>query len=425
MTNQAERISYLIHAYLDQTITAEEKDELDHFINSSEANAAYFREITNKEHFEILLTEFGEADGKKIWQQIRDAVPALNEEQEEKQTVAFHKKTWWRYAAAAVLLLSLGGWWYMGNHSRVQPADSSIASQDVAPGGNRASLQLADGTVILLDSAGDGKLATEGNTVLTKKNDELLYTTTNGDLDAVAYNTISTPRGGTFRLTLSDGSRVWLNAGSSLRYPAKFDGLSRKVELKGEGYFEIAPQYAPPVAGDGNIGRKKLPFLVAIQTPDGEQQGIVEVLGTHFNVNAYNKTAIETTLTEGIVQVSSVHSRTAVLRPGQQARIAGSSNDLITVTSDIDTEDVLAWKDGFFSFSNASLRTVMEQVSLWYNVDIDFDNGNTASDTSRQPWNNHYSFKLNRDLPLSQLLKVLEMTGTIHFAINNNKIIIR
>ncbi|WEK35460.1 MAG: DUF4974 domain-containing protein [Candidatus Pseudobacter hemicellulosilyticus] len=411
MTNQAERISYLLYAEMTESITEPEREELNAFINSSGSNAAYYNTISDSGQFEEMLKEFGQLDDARIRQRISEEVPL------QAPVKALYKRTGWWMTAAGIAGMLLTGWWLF------QAADTNIASEnptyahDVAPGSNnRASLQLANGTLIKLDSASDGQLATEGNALLLKKQDELLYTAVSGYPETAGYNTVTTPRGGSFRLTLSDGSKIWLNANSSLRYPTRFDNTHRQVELKGEGYFEIAQQYKQGSS-------ERVPFLVAIKSADGDAQGTVEVKGTHFNVNAYRKNEIATTLTEGKVKVSTAKGAAVGLLPGQQALFQNGSSAEITVNSEVDTEEILAWKDGWFSFTNASIETIMEQVALWYNVEIEYDKHSEKEAAAMR--NAHYSFRLQRNMPLSQLLKMLELTGTIAFTIDNNKIIIR
>jgi ferric-dicitrate binding protein FerR (iron transport regulator) len=208
------------------------------------------------------------------------------------------------------------------------------------------------------------------------------------------YNTISTPKGGQYQVTLSDGSKVWLNAASSLRFPATFSGKERKVELTGEGYFEVAHN-------------KKMPFHVTVNDLD------VEVLGTHFNINAYaDESAIKTTLLEGSVKVVK-GNETKIIEPGEQASVT-TSEDEINVKQQVDLEQVVAWKNGIFQFERADIESVMRQISRWYDIDVDY-HGRVSE---------HFGGTISRDVNISDVLKMLEMTGGVNFKIDGKKVIV-
>ncbi len=315
----------------------------------------------------------------------------------------------WYYAAAAILLLFISAAIYRlipantGGNGQAQ-ADISAASivTDLAPGGNRAILKLADGSAIILDSAANGMLTQQGNIKVEKLSNGLLAYTIGGkqlsENDAAFYNTISTPRGGQYQVTLSDGTKVWLNAASSIRFPVLFAGNERKVEITGEAYFEVAK----------NISR---PFKVKTSASE------IEVLGTHFNVNAYDdEAAVKTTLLEGIVKVSVPVSAgkqaSRFLQPGQQSGITKDGN--IAVLNNADTEEALAWKNGRFQFRSADIKSILRQISRWYDVDVVFK-GNV---------NLHFTGQLNRDDYVSKVFEKLALTGEVHFKIEGKKIIV-
>jgi ferric-dicitrate binding protein FerR (iron transport regulator) len=216
----------------------------------------------------------------------------------------------------------------------------------------------------------------------------------------LAYNTIATPRGGQYQLVLADGSKVWLNASSGLRYPTAFTGKERRVELTGEGYFEVAKNAS-------------MPFHVQVNQMD------VEVLGTHFNINAYDdESAVKTTLLEGSVKVvkretANVKENPIVLQPGQQAEMKPHSPLAINHSPNI--EEVMAWKNGLFQFKAAGIETVLRQAARWYDVEFVYK-GNIPE---------KFSGQISRSANAEQLLKILELTGKVKFEINGKTIIVK
>lgn len=298
-----------------------------------------------------------------------------------------------RIAAAAVVLiaLSVAAYFYYATPA-VAPSDLVVeslpAETDIAPGGNRATLTLADGSVILLDDAMMGKIAEQEGMKVTKAEDGLLtYTfipSEKGVATAAQFNTISTPKGGQYQIVLADGTKVWLNAASSLTFPTSFTGNERSVELSGEGYFEVNT-----VRG---LDVKNIPFIV--KTADQE----VTVLGTHFNINSYaDEASTITTLMEGSIQVSQLStSRSKLLKPGQQSVV--TLNKGINVST-VNSSSAMAWKNGLFQFEGSDIKNVMRQFSRWYDVEVEFE--------SRVPdiklWGEVY-----RNVNASQALEILE-----------------
>lgn len=315
---------------------------------------------------------------------------------------------WPRYAAAAVLFFIIGSGIFLllqekNVNKEVAVTDQKEYTKEVlAPGGNKAILTLADGKQIVLDEAKNGNLADQGNTKVIKLNGQIAYNESsmaalNGKNVAVSYNTITTPRGGQYQLILADGSMVWLNASSSLRFPTSFQGKERRVELSGEGYFEIAKDASKP-------------FTVTINTTLGEKNE-VEVLGTHFNIMAYNDEGIvKTTLLEGSVKINH-NNKIAMLKPGQQAKL---QNQSMKVVDDVDTDEAVAWKNGYFQFTSANLQQVMRQIARWYDVDISYE--------GKIP-ERKFGGKISRDNNASEVLKVLELSK-VKFRIENRKIIV-
>jgi transmembrane sensor len=308
----------------------------------------------------------------------------------------------WRKLAVAALVLLIAGKTVLfflpvspAKKPPIAPGQPASYAHDLPPGRDNAILTLADGHSITLDSAANGGLAQQGNTKVIKLNGQIAYRNTGGAQsdDAILFNTILTARGNQYQLTLSDGTKVWLNAASSLRFPTSFKGKERRVEVTGEAYFEIAKNPA-------------MPFKV--QAGSGE----IDVLGTHFNINAYaDEPSVKTTLLEGAVAVKKANAL-QMLVPGQQAEFSPKGG--IALSEDVDVARETAWKDGFFWFNNTDIHTLMRQVSRWYDVEVEFQ-GNITDDG--------FTGKVPRSLPLSKLLNVLEQFE-LHFQIEGKKIIV-
>ena len=314
-------------------------------------------------------------------------------------------RIWWRIpAAAAVFLLIASSIFFIFNpkNKKQELAKTELNRptpvNDIAPGGNKAVLTLSDGSSIVLDSAANGTLTQQGNIKVQKLDNGQLAYIVNGkqvtENDEAFYNTISTPRGGQYQVTLADGTQVWLNAASSIRFPVVFTGAERKVEITGEVYFEVSKNAA-------------IPFKVKTAASE------VEVLGTHFNVNAYDdEAAVKTTLLEGSVKIIAAGQPIKYLQPGQQSAI--NKQGTITVLNNADTEEVLAWKNGRFQFNSADLKSILRQISRWYDVDVVYK-GNV---------NLHFTGQLTRNDNVSKVFEELVLTGEVHFKIEGKKIIV-
>ncbi len=306
-------------------------------------------------------------------------------------------------AAVVVIALGLAGYYFISSANKekqsIAKTTSPSAPTDIMPGGNKAVLTLGDKSVIVLDGAQNGTLANEGNTSIQKMEDgKLVYNQSKEKPSIVFYNTISTPRGGQYQLTLADGTKVWLNAASSLTFPTSFPGEERKVEISGEAYFEVAKN-------------ENQPFKVVIA---GKEE--IEVLGTHFNINAYvDEPSINTTLLEGKVKVTTIMgSKVQFLSPGQQSQLDKSGN--IRLNNNPDIEEVIAWKSGKFYFGeSADVAAIMRQISRWYNVDVEIK-GNIKE---------HIGGSMSRDVNVSKVFEKLEITGVIRFELVGNKIIVK
>jgi transmembrane sensor len=309
----------------------------------------------------------------------------------------------WVAAAAVLFFVSTGIYYALKIKEVPAIAKNNMAKTDTAkgvlPGGNKAVLLLADGTSIILDSSSNGTIASQGTTKVIKlKTGQLVYRPADGKNDVILCNTLTTPRGGQYQVTLADGTVVWLNSGSSLRYPTVFAGAERRVEITGEAYFEVAKN-------------PNQPFKVKINLASG-QGGEVEVVGTHFNVNAYDdEPAVNTTLFEGSVKVNTA-TGTNFIKPGQQLQY--NKLKQIKIENNADMEQVIAWKEGRFQFDNADINQVMRQLSRWYDIEVEFK-GNITK---------HFGGTISRNVNILKVLQLLEATGEIHFKVNDKKIFI-
>jgi ferric-dicitrate binding protein FerR (iron transport regulator) len=319
---------------------------------------------------------------------------------------------WKRVGTIAAVLLLLAGtsvyyWSHQKDQKRTVVVKSKKVQQDILPGKQGAILTLADGSRVVLDSLGNGIVTTQGNQQVVLSNGKILYKGISGTVpEKLLYNTMSTPKGRQYQLVLPDGSKVWLNAASSITYPITFTGSERRVNVTGEVYFEVAH-----VSSEGGAG--KVPFIVKINTPSGNE-GEVEVLGTHFNINAYDDgAAIKTTLLEGSVRLRK-GSGSLLIKPGQQGIFSNSPSEKIGVNSNADLEQVMAWKEGLFNFEGADLKTVLLQLGRWYDLDIIFE-GTIPKRT--------FGGEIPMNLNLSQALLVLEKME-VKYRREENKLIV-
>ena len=380
--------------YLRDELTIQEKNELETWLGANENTRILFEELTNEQLIKNELQFFDTVFTDAAWQKIEGRITA------PAKLVSIKTNRRWWYVAAAVIFL-VGAFpvyrFVLKQPSTTPPiAKRPTGKDDVAPGGNKAILTLADGSTIILDNAANGDLTSQGNTKVIKLDGQLAYTT-DGATTEVVYNTISTPRGGQYQIILADGSKVWLNAASTLRYPTSFIGKERKVELTGEGYFEVAKNAA-------------MSFKVNV---DGK--GEVEVLGTHFNINSYSdEEFVKTTLVEGKVKVAYAGTE-AMLSPNQQA-IFSRKNNTLSVDKDADVNKAIAWKNGFFEFDNYDIVSIMRQLSRWYDVDVQFV-GNISAQ--------FYSGSIPTQVNISQVLYMLEQAGGTEFKVKGKTVEVR
>ncbi|MCZ4223675.1 FecR family protein [Pedobacter rhodius] len=317
---------------------------------------------------------------------------------------------WLKVASAAVVLFFIG--FVINNQIKKQIKGQSLAKNKqeiIKPGGNKAILTLADGSKISLSDATNGVIANQAGINITKtKNGELIYTvvSTTAEKTKNLYNTIETPRGGQYQINLPDGTKVWLNAESSLKYPTAFNNEERLVQLKGEAYFEVTKL----LTKNGS----RVPFKVNSEIGEGRNQQ-VEVLGTHFNINAYlNEPNNKTTLLEGKVRILNLSSLASdILKPGQQSLIAASSPAVLI--KNVDAEDAVTWKDGFFSFNDENLQTIMNKISRWYNVDIAYRGAKMDK---------LFGGRISRFNSVNEVLETLQATGDVHFKIEERRILV-
>lgn len=355
---------------------AEENEELLRSLIRRQSNLIDYSPLVSTESSESLLDQSFSNIKKTIASDNKNIKPA-----------SLYKLNWFKMSAAAtVIFLILGAAFYFLHEKKeiIVAHNSHIRTiQDIPAGSNNAVLTLDNGATIVLDTAANGTLANQGNIKVLKMNGQLAYNKTGNMNVKPVYNTITTANGNQYQLILIDGSKVWLNAASSIRFPTSFTGTERKVEITGEAYFEVTKN-------------PNKPFRVDFKNEAGEKDEI-EVLGTHFNVNTYgDEPDMKTTLLEGSVKIKA-GNKIQMLSPGQQALL--SSNG-IEIKKNVDLDQVMAWKNGYFLFDNTDIYTLMRQVSRWYNVEVSFE-GKVTPDG--------FSGKILRNVPLSKFIKVLEL----------------
>ena len=387
------RLEYLFNGYVHNNYTEQEQEELMALIAQPENEAAV----------QTLIEQVIENTGAEM--QMPDQVAASilqNILQKEKGLVVplkskkVHFRMWMR-VAAAVVFFAIASYWFIDKKDNEKAKVIALAEKQspILPGGNHAVLTMSDGSTILLDSMQNGTLQ-QGNAKVNKQGSLLIYDTHASSIAnaPVVYNTLSTPRGGQYQVVLPDGSKVWLNAASSLLFPTAFTGSQRKVELTGEAYFEVAKN-------------KDKPFLVKV----GDMQ--VKVLGTHFNINAYSdENTIRTSLLEGSVKIIK-DNKSKLLKPGNQAVLNKKQNE-IDIT-DIDMNGVMAWKNGLFQFEGDNITTIMREIGRWYNVEIVYS-GKVPART--------FEGKISRNAELSEVLRILELSK-VKFSVVGRKIILQ
>ena len=391
------RIAMLIEKQLRFELTKEETEELDHWLNSHPNNQLLLDELTIQNVLEgaTSLSGFNEEKAlsrfleKHQHTEPEQPVPAISI-----RRIGIIK---WAAAAAVVILLAAAGYLWFGN----KPASPGLVTKpkqsiDVEPGKKGAILILADGKQVVLDSLQNGLVATQSGMNAVLRNGELHYAQGNEPGGEMVYNTISVPNGRVFHLQLPDGTRVWINSASSIRYPVAFTGNQRQVEITGEAYFDVAKN-------------PRMPFRVRVN-----EKAEVEVLGTEFNINAYeNEESISTTLIEGSVKITgrqigaSGEQFSRILTTGQQLQLTEKNG----IVQEPDIARVIAWKNGLFNFEGMELKQVMKQIARWYDVEIVYK--------GKLPDVKFYG-KISRDISLAGLIKGFEGSG-VHMSIEQEK----
>jgi ferric-dicitrate binding protein FerR (iron transport regulator) len=375
---QAYRTAYLIAGFLKHTLTEEEKEELDAWILASEDNMILFEKMIDDRNIEQAADWF-----KKM------NVEAALQETKSKLHNRRLPRLWLYTVAAAIVVSIVAGVYMYKSNSNKNDNTIATAKQDIMPGSSAATLTLSNGQQIVLNNEGADTTINK-QTKLLRKDGQLVYTN-DPETKELVYNTLTVPRKGQYKLVLPDGSKVWLNAESSIKYPVAFIGNERKVFITGEAFFEVAKNRDKPfrvVAGNVTL----------------------EDLGTQFNVNDYdNEPYLATTLVEGSVKVTS-GSKQSILKPGQQAQVM---NDDLTI-GNANVEEVTAWKNNEFKFSGTSIDEIMRQVERWYDADVEFKDSVSL----------HLNATIDRSVPASKLLHILEQTGQVHFKIEGKKIIV-
>ncbi len=397
-----QQLSYYIERYQNGTLTEADAVVLQQLIHDGDKEAV-IDELMDEE---LKQWEQSEVSFPEVKMRVNAALMAYITQQ---RTINHNNRVNKRrlYIAAAVIIgvLCAGTWFYVNNNAGNKnnaAISTNISKKIQAPAANKAMITLADGSRVFLDSAGNGQLAQVGNIQLVKlANGRIVYQTTDGQvLNELQYNTLTNPKGSkVIDMQLSDGTHVWLNAGSSVIYPVAFTGNERKIVLKGEGYFEVA----------------KDPAKKFVVTANGTT---TEVLGTHFNINAYGDgTDVKITLLEGSVKIMHLKA-SALLQPGQQATVTtGNTSPPLPRTISIqtaDVEQVMAWKDGLFDFDGLNFGDVMKQLERWYDITVVYED--KLPDIK-------FGGKLHRSINLNDLLEILEK-AEVKFKLEGKKTLI-
>lgn len=375
--------AYLFNSYFDKTASTKERREFMHHLTilKSDAEIVALLETAYQQNTETL--EFPEHVKTEILHRIFHAEQEIPIQAGHPKIVRFYQP-WMKYVAALILSVGSIGW-YLSSQEHPNPRLATLA-KDIPPGGNKATLTLGNGKKVILNDAAVGLLAKQGNMEITKtEGGQIVYSPKSENGNTSVINTIETQNGGQYQINLPDGTKVWLNAASSLKYPTSFSTAERKVILKGEAYFEVAHH-------------NKQPFKVIL-----DHGAEIKVLGTHFNIKAYvDGSSIDATLLEGsIIMKSGIQEEE--IKPGQQAQLFSSQR--INVLKDVNIEQVTAWKKGYFSIGTIELHELMKQIEKWYDMKIIYKDVVHAE----------FVAKIPRNLPLSELLELLEYTKQIHF----------
>ena len=383
------RLALLIKKHLDQTLTSEESVEMESLRREVPDHDRWFDNLTAPDEVVTGLNEIESVNVDRGWERLQAAMKA-----EEQPSTTRNILSRWKLAAVLTGAILITGilLWQLAGTGKSAPSPAEQLTTLIKPGQDKAYLVLADGREILLDSAGNGSLIIQGNMQVVKQGDVLSYKKADQQASPV-YNTIRTPKGGQFKIELSDGSRVWLNAASSLRFPTTFSGDQRIVELSGEAYFEVRSDAAHP-------------FTVSIGSLK------VDATGTRVNINAYpDENGILTTLAEGSVRVRSNNSDVS-LKPEQE--VFTELNGTMSQVRSADLETRLAWTNGKFIFNGADVPAIMRQIGRWYDVDVRYL-GPVKGET--------FTGMVSRQSDITRVLRIME-AGGIRFRIEKNVIMV-
>jgi len=371
-------ISEIIYRYLQEdNLSEEERSALDRWLAAAEDHQNVLSKLRDTAGLQrdLMKLSFFEERVDDAWDRFR---------KERMVKVHLLKTIWFRSAAAVIILFGIGTYlWIQTQDSASVSAGrrSALVGSNISPGKSGAVLTLSDGKRMVLDSLTNGIIAAQNGAQVVLKKGLLAYDPDGQRPKETMYNTMSTPKGRQFQLILPDGSKVWLNAASSIKYPTIFTGSERVVEMDGEAYFEIARN-------------PKVPFKVKANKTE------VEVLGTGFNVNGYNnEEAFTTTLIEGSVKINA-NKRSVILKPGQQAQTL--ANTEIHVVNGADINQVMAWKNGYFDFNNTDLRMMMRQLERWYDIQVVYEGA--VPDVI-------FKGKMDRGVQLSDVVRFLKLFG--------------
>jgi transmembrane sensor len=399
---EALHIASLLYGYIWESLTPDEHDELDNWVGESDENMYLFEELTDEKNIKKALDWLADTDGQRMSKKLKGRI-RFSDAGFKVRAIRYTR----RYAVAASLIIVIATTaLYFYKTSSRQNNDKILAVlqpvSPVVPGTEKAILTLANKSNIELNNSFTGRLTTQGNSTITNEKGHLIYAASGIGAATDVQNTVTTPRGGTYSMTLSDGTKMWLNASSSVRFPVSFDDKERRVVINGEVYFEVAHSTLPGT-------NKKRPFIVEL-----EHRGIeVEVLGTHFNINSYtDEPLVKTTLLEGSIRITS-GKEVKMVKPDQQAQI-GDDQSIKLVETDVN--EAIAWKNGDFNLKHTNIVTLMREISRWYDVTPDFPRN--MSPTLKELGGTYFRTK-----SIEELLQVLNKNG-IHTTLEGRKLIV-
>ena len=399
LPDQLSEIGDILFRHYQKEITEEEKTILANWINANPENNRLFAKLNNDEQLQAKLNQWHEIEGTK--EDARRRAFELIFPGALVTPIKSVAYSMWKTVAAAVVVTAVvgAGAWFMlkkDTHpqvAKVQPTESGL-QKDIAPGGYKAQLILDDGSAIILDKSGAGKLAQQGNMQVMNADGQLVYKKDATGAVKALYNTLKTSRGQMYPVTLSDGSSVWLNSSSSIRFPVAFTEQERRVEITGEAYFEVA-----------HNDRK--PFKVLVNGME------VQVVGTVFNINSYeDEGAMRTTLLKGAVKVKKGDQQ-VMIKPGEQAQV---DDKTIKVKTDANISKEVAWKNGLFFFANDKLKNIMPQIARWYDVDVVYEGANVQDIA--------ITGEIERKASFSEVLKLLSFIN-IQCRLEGKKLILK